>query len=331
MVAAIFVGATDFGLYFLLIHFLSFSLAKTISFTCAGIVAYVFNKHWIFRYNKLSSFHEVGRYLIINLLTLGLNVGINQGILNVWPHAILPAIVIAAMLTGCATFISYKWWVFRVALQDATYFSWWQWLPWRFLLKDAARRQGFPDPIRILSQLQNFAQPSEVAAPLELLRSGVVLHARGLINSLAIQHNLDWIWPYWVECQYDPRNVAFIPRSFSLTQINLTHRNWTALGVPDGIEFPLVDPRGLVTPFYDSWSIDAWIIPEEGKPLIPSRCLNVSQKMGLEDGLCVITASSLAPLRLQLKAEVIGPAEAPVLRVNGEAITSVVREHASVA
>jgi len=161
-----------------------------------------------------------------------------------------------------------------------------------------------------------------VIAPMELLRSGVVLHARGLINSIAIQHNLDWIWPYWVECQYNPRNEAFIPRSFSLTQINLTHRNWTALGVPDGTEFPLVDPRGLVTPYYDSWSIDVWVVPEEGEPLIPSRLpvgqagsLNVSQKMIMDDNLCVITESSLGQLKLQLKAQVIGCAKAPVCQV----------------
>ena len=39
LTAGIFVGATDFGIYYLLIHFLSFSLAKGISFICAGIVA----------------------------------------------------------------------------------------------------------------------------------------------------------------------------------------------------------------------------------------------------------------------------------------------------
>ncbi len=148
---------------------------------------------------------------------------------------------------------------------------WLKWLPWKFLVRDAARRQGFLDPVKVFSQLQNFTQPSEVTIPMELLRLGVVLYARGLVNTLAIQHNLDWIWPYWVECQYNPRNVAFIPRSFSLAQINLTHRNWTALGVPDSTEFSLVDPRGLVTPYYDSWSIDVWIIPEKGEPLIPSR------------------------------------------------------------
>ena len=200
---------------------------------------------------------------------------------------------------------------------------WWKWLPWRFLLRDAARRQGFLDPVKILSQLQNFAQPSEVAAPTELLRSGVILHARGLINSLAIQHNLDWIWPYWVECQYDPENTAFIPRSFSLTQINLTHRNWTALGIPDGSEFPLVDPRGLLTPYYDRWSIDIWIIPDVGEPLIPSRCPNVSQKMVMDDNLCVITELRIGPstllgtgqVKLHLKAQVIGGAQSSSCQV----------------
>ena len=183
------------------------------------------------------------------------------------------------------------------------------------MVSRTARRRGFLDPVALISRLQNFAQPSEVAFPMELVRSGIILHARGLINSLAIQHNLDWIWPYWVECQYDPRNVAFIPRSFSLTQINLTHRNWTALGVPDGTEFPLVDPRGLLTPFYDSWSIDCWLIPEVGPPLIPSRGSDVSQAIGFNDNLCVVTESSLGQLKIRLETEVIGRAQAPLCRV----------------
>lgn len=192
---------------------------------------------------------------------------------------------------------------------------WLKWFPWRFLVRDAARRRGFLDPIKILSQLQNFAQPSEVAAPTELLRSGVVLHARGLMNSLAIQHNLDWIWPYWVECQYDPRNPAFIPRAFSLTQINLTHRNWTALGVPDCSDFPIVDPRGLITPHYDSWSIDAWIIPDNGDPLLPSRSPDVSQELKIDEGLCVVTETNQDKLQLRLEAKVIGSHQDPICQI----------------
>ena len=43
---------------------------------------------------------------------------------------------------------------------------------------------------------------------------GLVFHARGLINSRVIQHNRDWVWPFWVERQFDPRDPAFIPRAF---------------------------------------------------------------------------------------------------------------------
>jgi len=317
-IAGTIVGATDFGIYYFLIHFLSFPLAKGISFTCAGIVSYLLNKYWIFRYNRSSSYPEIGRYILVNFLALGINVVTNQSILERWPGTIFLALIIASMLTGLFTFICFKWWVFRTLLQKGIYFMWWKWIPWRFLVRDVAAKQGFVDPIKVLSQLQNFVQPSEVLAPMELVRSGVVLHARGLINSLAIQHNLDWIWPYWVECQYDPLNEAFIPRSFSLTQINLTHRNWTALGVPDGVEFPLVDPRGLVTPYYDSWSIDVWIIPKEGEPLIPSRSPSISQKMVMDGGLCVITESVLDKLKLQTKVQVIGSAQFPVCQIQVE-------------
>ncbi len=326
LIAGIFVGAIDFGVYYFLIHFLSFSLAKGISFASASIVGYLFNKYWIFQYNQASSYLEVSRYVLINLLALGINVLTNQTILNAWPGSVFFALISASILTSSFTFICFKWWVFRALLKEGFYYVWWKWFPLKFLVKTVARRHGFLDPIKIISQLQNFTQPSEVVAPMELLRSGVVMHARGLINSLAIQHNLDWIWPYWVECQYNPRNEAFIPRSFSLTQINLTHRNWTALGVPDGIEFPLVDPRGLITPFYDSWSLDVWIIPEDGEPLIPSRlplgqlgCPNVSQKIVMDNNLCVITESSFEQLKLKLEAQVIGSAQVPIceLKITG--------------
>jgi hypothetical protein len=166
---------------------------------------------------------------------------------------------------------------------------WLKWLPWRYLVRHAARSHGFIDPIALLASLHRFAQPSEVGEPIELLRAGVVLHARGLINSRIIQHNLDWLWPYWVERQFDPGDDAFIPRAFSITHINLTHRNWTAVGIPDFSELPLVDPRGLVTPFWDGWSLDCWIVTDDHRQLLPSRLKNVSQRLDYTQGLAVQT------------------------------------------
>jgi len=318
-IAGTIMTATDFSIYYALIHFLPFSVAKAISFTCGGTVGYLLNKYWTFKRNQ-PSYSEIGRYAFINTLALGINVFTNHRVLDIWPGAVLTALIIATAVTSLFTFVFFKWWVFRTLLKEVVFFTWWRWFPLRFIVRAVARQQGFLDPIKIISQLQNFAQPSEVIAPTELLRSGVVLHARGLMNSLAIQHNLDWIWPYWVECQYNPRNEAFIPRSFSLTQINLTHRNWTALGVPDSSEFSIVDPRGLVTPCYDGWSLDVWIIPAEGKPLIPSRLLVVEQKLVMDGGLCVKTESHLDKLRLQTKVQVVGSALAPVCQVQVEGL-----------
>ncbi len=111
-IAGTFVGATDFGIYYFLIHFLSFSLSKGISFTCAGIVAYLLNKYWTFKHSQ-PSYAEIGRCTLINFLALGINVLTNQSILNVWPGAVFLALIIASMFTGLLTFICFKWWVFR--------------------------------------------------------------------------------------------------------------------------------------------------------------------------------------------------------------------------
>ncbi|MGK0188581.1 MAG: hypothetical protein ACI9R3_004392 [Verrucomicrobiales bacterium] len=178
---------------------------------------------------------------------------------------------------------------------------WLKWLPWKIVISRMAKAHGFLDPMPLVTRLRAFAQPSEVAEPIELLRAGVVMHARGLINSRVIQHNLDWVWPFWIESQFDPSNEAFVPRAFSLTHINLTHRNWTAVGFPDIDALPLVDPRGLVTPHYDGWSIDAWIVPEQGQPLYPSRAKDheCEQALLLEDGLIARTRITREALELQ--------------------------------
>lgn len=175
---------------------------------------------------------------------------------------------------------------------------------WKYLIRRAARAHGFMDPFGLLLRLSRFGQPSEVLAPTELLRATAVLHARGLLNAQVIQHNLDWVWPYWVNRQFDPASKSFVPRAFSLTHINLTHRNWTAVGLPDSEHTPLVDPAGLVTPFWDGWSLDAWIVAKDGQTLIPARMEGVSQRLDCDGNLRVITEASSADLFLRSEVEV---------------------------
>jgi hypothetical protein len=196
---------------------------------------------------------------------------------------------------------------------------WLKWLPWRFIVSRLARSRGFIDPIALLARLHRFAQPSEVAEPIELLRAGVYFHARGLINSRTIQHNLDWVWPYWAQRQFDPHDPSFIPRAFSITHVNLSHRNWTAVGLPDLDALPVVDPRGLLTPLFDAWSLDGWVVLEDGPPLLPSRARHAEQRWRLGPDLPVQTDVRQGACRLRSTADVAWEGDRPVCRLRLEA------------
>ncbi|BCO30156.1 hypothetical protein TspCOW1_02590 [Thiohalobacter sp. COW1] len=202
--------------------------------------------------------------------------------------------------------------------------SWTKWLPLRFILRRAARSQGFLDPIELMARLRSFAQPSEVGEPVELLRAGVVFHARGLINSKVIQHNLDWVWPYWIERQFDPHDPAFIPRAFSVSHINLTHRNWTAIGYPDAEALPLVDPRGLLTPDYDGPSLDAWVLLDsDGRALLPSRAAACEQHQTLAPEPAIHTRTYQDGLSLHSTSRVVLDASGqPVCELDLEAAST---------
>lgn len=204
---------------------------------------------------------------------------------------------------------------------------WLKWFPWKYTIRRLARAHGFIDPIALLTRLHRFAQPSEVADPIELVRAGVILHARGLINSRVIQHNLDWLWPYWIERQFDPRDKAFVPRAFSITHINLTNRNWTAVGLPDLDILPIIDPRGLLTPFLGEWSLDSWVIDEEGREkLLPSRLSQVDQRLCLHDEFAVCTEMQQGQFSLSTEASVVRKYDLPICRLRLSART--VREPA---
>ncbi len=189
------------------------------------------------------------------------------------------------------------------------------------LIRRAARSYGLLDPFMLLARLRQFAQPSEVEAPLELIRAWTVFQARGIVNTRAIQHNLDWVWPYWVERQFNPRDVSFIPRSFSMSHINLTHRNWTAVCLPDTDLYTLVDPCGMATPLHDGWSVEAWIIHGD-KKLVPSRCCRSFQEMIAEENLILKTRTAGQGISLESSAEMIrNQDDKPELHLNwkGEA------------
>ncbi|WP_442891293.1 hypothetical protein [Congregicoccus parvus] len=201
---------------------------------------------------------------------------------------------------------------------------------WRMLVRRAARRHGFADPLLLMGRLRKFARPSRVHEPIELLRAGATFHTRGLLNTRVFQYNLDWIWPYWVARQYDPLDVSFLPRAFSFSHVNLTHRNWTAVGLPGMDRPPIVDPRGLVTlPDPHGWSLDWWFIPESASgehPVFPSRAKTADQQLRAEDSLVVSTTVAHRECELATNAQVeAGESEGapPLLRLEACIATTV--------
>ncbi|MFA5351394.1 MAG: GtrA family protein [Candidatus Omnitrophota bacterium] len=111
LIAGIIVNVTDFSIYYILFHFLTYNISKGVSFTCAGIIGYLLSKYWTFKH-KETSYAEIGRYVIISFLAIGINVFTNQSILDAWPGSVFSALIIATMLTGLFTFVCFKRWVF---------------------------------------------------------------------------------------------------------------------------------------------------------------------------------------------------------------------------
>ncbi len=157
------------------------------------------------------------------------------------------------------------------------------------LIAFVARKLRIPDlAVRMFRVAAELSGLDKSTLPVELLPLNAVQLSRGLLNFTVIQTLYGWVLPFWAEQQYDPRSTSFIPRSHLGLSMNVTHRNWTAVGNPSCTVEPIVDPRGMTTPSPNGWSIDTWL--RVGNTcFFPSRADGVTQ--GLYDGLPIVVTS----------------------------------------
>lgn len=148
------------------------------------------------------------------------------------------------------------------------------------------------DITKHLSTFQRLGEHFEVEAPSEMLPVGARTVFRALRTRSAAQIGTDWVWPYWLERQLDPTSPAFVPRGHLPFLTNVTARNWTAVGNIGSTREGIVDPRGLVTPWFDGWSLDWWIGADDRWHL-PSREIAVRQR--LVDDMPVIETAMRVP------------------------------------
>ncbi len=130
------------------------------------------------------------------------------------------------------------------------------------LLKFIAARFHVPgDALDYFTASQRIGRPAETLLPFpaELIPIGARLVLRGWMNDTFFPTNLDWVLPYWATRQFDPQDPAFGAYGLNLYTINSTRRDWTMIGNLEREREPVVDPRGLVTPWFDGWSLDVWL------------------------------------------------------------------------
>ncbi len=170
------------------------------------------------------------------------------------------------------------------------------------MLRDFGGEFGITDDIiDYLAAFLRLGRPSEVGIPKDILKIGGRLIAKGLLNGQMIPPNLDWVWPYWITKQFDPTSTSFVPRAHLLQAMNITHRNWTAVGLPDEPNEAIVDPRGLVTPWYDGFSVDCWAF-YQGELILPAESLEVNHYY--EDGHIPILHTSITFSEITMDSEV---------------------------
>jgi hypothetical protein len=148
----------------------------------------------------------------------------------------------------------------------------------RFIEWVAERFRVPPLAIRMFRAVGEVSGLDRSTLPTELVPLNSVQLARGLLNYTVFQGSPSWLYPYWARRQYDPSDPAFVPRSHLGLSVNVTHRNWTGVGNPACPVEPVVDERGLTTPFRDGWSIDVWLA-EADRTMFPSALDDVRQML----------------------------------------------------
>ena len=134
------------------------------------------------------------------------------------------------------------------------------------------------DIVRHLSTFQRLGETVEVQMPGELLPVGARTAFRALRTRAAAQLGVDWVWPFWLERQVDPGSASFVPRGHLPFLANITRRNWTMVGNVGSPWEAIVDGRGLVTPWFDGWSLDWWVGADD-RWHFPSREVGVRQRL----------------------------------------------------
>jgi len=132
----------------------------------------------------------------------------------------------------------------------------------------------------MLKSLTKAGKPTTYLVPKEIIYQGLLSLGAGLNNT--INMSLGSLQPpYWLYKQTDYSSSSFVPTGFNILTTNITHRNWTSLGLPHFKEEVLIDPVGMLTLEPFGWSILPFIYHPSSQnwcylPFIPPQEITTS-------------------------------------------------------
>ncbi|MCS7204853.1 MAG: hypothetical protein NZ853_04080 [Leptospiraceae bacterium] len=149
----------------------------------------------------------------------------------------------------------------------------------------------------------SLTNPKKAEFPSENLPLASRVIASGMWNYCFFQFYRNFIGPYWVERQYNPKDPSFIPRASSMLSLNLTHRNWFGFRGPNSSSFSIIDPAGAFSPVIGYYTIEL-AFRHKYQFFTPNRN-DVNIKIELEENL-PIPIITYTKNDLQLKWKLIG-------------------------
>jgi hypothetical protein len=154
---------------------------------------------------------------------------------------------------------------------------------WSRLIAFALRLFGRGHWNPFLRVLANQGRPSPVFFPPELVDQGLTIALTGFTNTFAFQGHPSWALPWWAEQQVRPESASFIPTGVNVLTVNLTHRNWTTLGLAGMPWKAMVDPCGMLTAkaYGPSWMPTVTL---DGRTWVPSLLGAAQLEQHLRDG-----------------------------------------------
>lgn len=143
-----------------------------------------------------------------------------------------------------------------------------------------------PEVIKLIRGGFKLTNPKKAEFPSENLPLASRVIASGMWNYCFFQFYRNFVGPYWVEKQYNPKDNSFIPRSTSMLSLNLTHRNWLGFRGPNSSIFSLIDPAGAFTPVIGYYSVEL-AFKRKNKIFFPTRN-EVKIRIELVDNLPIV-------------------------------------------